>query len=182
MMARDFSCHRASSRWISSHVRTDNLIRILSAFRTVAIAFFPRIFVSAIEHNAPSPDSTPCLGISRSERHFSELRNVPLAEALKTMDLNRLNGLETIDLRPLPPWRVDAFAEIQIEPDREIARERAETVRFTSGVIVYSDASGGEDHLGAAVVALDENQERPWIQYQSKWERWTAGRFMSQSS
>jgi hypothetical protein len=75
------------------------------------------------------------------------------------MDLNRLNGLETIDPRPLPPWRVDAFAEIQIEPGREIARERAETVRFTSGVIVYSDASGGEDHLGAAVVALDENQE-----------------------
>jgi hypothetical protein len=26
-------------------------------------------------------------------------------------------------------------------------------------VIVYSDASGREDHLGAAVVALDENQE-----------------------
>jgi len=75
------------------------------------------------------------------------------------MDLDRLNELETIDPRPLPPWRADAFAKIEIQSDREIARERAETARSTSDVIMYSDASGLEDHLGAAVVALDENQE-----------------------
>jgi hypothetical protein len=56
------------------------------------------------------------------------------------MDLNRLNELETIDPRPLPPWRADAFIEIEIETKRETARERADTVRTTSDIAVYSDA------------------------------------------
>ena len=67
--------------------------------------------------------------------------------------------METIDPRPLPPWLADAFTKIEIEPDREIARERAETTRSTSDVILYSDASGLEDYLGVAVVALDANLE-----------------------
>lgn len=75
------------------------------------------------------------------------------------MDLDRLNKLETIDPQPLPPWRGDAFTEIEIELDREIARERAEIAISISDIIVYSDASGRKDHLGAAVVVLDENQE-----------------------
>lgn len=37
--------------------------------------------------------------------------------------------------------------------------ERAETVRPKSDVIVYSDAYGWQGHLGAAVVALDDNLE-----------------------
>lgn len=47
----------------------------------------------------------------------------------------------------------------KLRSDREIARERAETARSTSDAIVYSDASGLEDHLGVAVVALDANLE-----------------------
>ncbi|OQD77995.1 hypothetical protein PENANT_c064G04783 [Penicillium antarcticum] len=58
------------------------------------------------------------------------------------MDVDRLNELETIDPRPLPPWRKDAFTEIKLEPDREIARERAASAKDTSDIIVYSDASG----------------------------------------
>lgn len=42
----------------------------------------------------------------------------PLAEALKTMDVDRLRELETIDPRPLPPWRTNAFTEIELENDR----------------------------------------------------------------
>jgi ribonuclease HI len=75
------------------------------------------------------------------------------------MDPSRLATLETIDLRPLPPWRAEAFAEIEVNSDRETARQRAETIRATSDLIVYSDASGREGHLGAAIVTLNENDE-----------------------
>jgi hypothetical protein len=75
------------------------------------------------------------------------------------MDLDRLAELETIDPRPLPPWRCEAFAEIEIEPDREVARERAETIGIRADVVVYSDASGRQGHVGAAVAALDDNLE-----------------------
>jgi hypothetical protein len=75
------------------------------------------------------------------------------------MNVDRLNDLETIDPRPLPPWRADAFTEIEIEPDRETARDRAETVRSTSDIVVYSDASECGGHLGATVVALNDKLE-----------------------
>jgi ribonuclease HI len=83
----------------------------------------------------------------------------PLAETLKTMDPSRLATLETIDPRPLPPWRAKEFAEIEIKSDQETARERAEIIRATSDLIVYSDASGREGHLGAAIVTLNESDE-----------------------
>jgi hypothetical protein len=69
---------------------------------------------------------------------------------LKTMNLDRLNDLETIDPRPLPPWRAESFTEIEIGSDRDTARDRAETVGSISDIVVYSDASGRESHLGVA--------------------------------
>ena len=75
------------------------------------------------------------------------------------MDPSRLATLETIGPRPLPPWRAEAFAEIEVKSDRETAKERAETIRATSDLIVYSDASGREGHLGSAIVTLNENDE-----------------------
>ena len=75
------------------------------------------------------------------------------------MDLERLNELETIDPRPLPPWRLDPFLEVEDNPDREVAREQAEAVRSTSDIVVYSDASGRDGHLGAAVVAFNDDME-----------------------
>jgi hypothetical protein len=80
-------------------------------------------------------------------------------EQLKTMDVDGLNELETIDLRPLPPWRKDAFTEIELEPDRETARERAVSAKNTLDIIVYLDASGHKSLLGAAIVTLDDNKE-----------------------
>jgi ribonuclease HI len=75
------------------------------------------------------------------------------------MDVDRLNELETIDPRPLRPWRKNASTEIELEPDRETARERAASAKDTSDIVVYSDASGREGHLGAALVALNDNDE-----------------------
>lgn len=78
---------------------------------------------------------------------------------MKTMDLARLDELETIDPRPLSPWRAEPFTEIEVGSDQKTARERAEAVWPTSAIVVYSDASGRESHLGAAIVALDNNLE-----------------------
>lgn len=75
------------------------------------------------------------------------------------MDLQRLDELETINPCPLPPWRAEAFTEIVVVLDREAAAERAETTQLTSDIVVYSDASGREGYLGAAVTALNGNLE-----------------------
>ncbi|KAJ5936528.1 reverse transcriptase [Penicillium verhagenii] len=81
-------------------------------------------------------------------------------QSIQVLHVDRLNELETIDSRPLPPWRTDAFTEIELERDREkSARERADCVRDTSEIVVYSDASGRKDHLGAAIVALNGHEE-----------------------
>jgi ribonuclease HI len=153
-----------------------SLIRILSAFRTVATT---TLEVEAnilpthlrLRHRAQRtiarlhtlPRDHPIWrALSRAQRRRDNMRSryrFPLAETLKTMDPSRLTALEMIDPRPLPPWRAEAFAEIEVKSDRETARERAETIRATSDLVVYSDASGREGHLGAAIVTLNENDE-----------------------
>jgi hypothetical protein len=79
-----------------------------------------------------------------------------MAEALKTMNLEKLDEQETVDQRPLLPWRAES-TEIEVRSDREMASERAETVRSISAIVVYPDAPGRECHLVAAVIALDHN-------------------------
>ena len=162
-------------------IQRSALIRILSAFRTVATSTLEvEAYVLPthlrLRHRAQNTiarlhtlplDHPIWSALQRAQKRRDNIGSharFPLAEALKTMSLERLNRLETIDPRPLPPWRPEAFEEIDIEPDREIARERAGTVRSTSDIVVYSDASGHHDHLGAAVVTLDKNQETTEIQ------------------
>jgi hypothetical protein len=152
------------------------LVRILSAFRTVATA---TLEVEAhilpthlrLRHRAQRtianlhtlPREHPIWNtLSRAQKRRNNIGSYarfPLAEAMKTMDLERLNELETIDPRPLPPWRLDPFVEIEVGSDREAAREQAEAIRSTSDIIVYSDASGRDGHVGAAVVALNDTME-----------------------
>jgi ribonuclease HI len=152
------------------------LIRIMSAFRTVASATLEveayvlpthlRLrrraqYTIARLHTLPRnhPIWSALLRAQRRRNNIGNYDRFPLAEALKTMDLQKLDELETIDPSPLPPWRAEPFAEIDVGSDRETAVERAETTRSTSDIVVYSDASGREGHLGAAVVALDSNLE-----------------------
>jgi hypothetical protein len=73
------------------------------------------------------------------------------------MNVDQLNKLEIINPRPLPPWQREAFIDISIKPDQEIAREDTKTIGSRSNIIVYSDASRREGHLGASVVALNDN-------------------------
>lgn len=157
-------------------IQRASLIRILSAFRTVATTTLEveayilpthlRLRHQAQRtvarlHTLPRDHPIWC-ALSRAQRRRDNMRSryrFPLAETLKTMDPSRLATLETIDPRPLPPWRTEAFAEIEIEPDRELARERADKARSHSDLVIYSDASGREGHLGSAVVTLNENDE-----------------------
>ncbi|THC87933.1 hypothetical protein EYZ11_012624 [Aspergillus tanneri] len=151
------------------------LIRILSAFRTVATTTLVEVHVLPTHlclrqraqntiarlHTLPR-DHPIWSALSRAQKcrnNAGSYACFPLAEALKTMNLERLNELEIIDPTPPPPWRAESFTEIEVESDWETARERAETVRATSDLIVYSDASGREGYQGAAVVALDDNLE-----------------------
>jgi hypothetical protein len=123
---------------------------------------------SDTEHNALSQDFTLPRGhpiwsaLLRAQKRRNNIGNYarfPLAEALKTMDLQRLNEQEMIDPSTLPPWRAEVFAEVEIGPDREIAAERAETARAASDIVVFSDALSREGHLGAAVAALNNSPQ-----------------------
>jgi ribonuclease HI len=49
-----------------------------------------------------------------------------------------------------PTWKAIPVATVP---------SRAETIRATSDLVVYSDASGREGHLGAAIVTFNENDE-----------------------
>jgi ribonuclease HI len=157
-------------------VQRASLIRILSAFRTVATTTLEveaHVLPTNLRlrhraqhtitrlHTLPRnhPIWSALLRAQKRRNNIGNYARFPLAEALKTMDLQRLDELETIDPSPLPPWRAEPFAEIEIGTDRDTAVERADTTRSTSDIVVYSDASGREGHLGAAVVALDGNLE-----------------------
>lgn len=120
------------------------LVRVLSAFRTVAtetLEVEARILLThlRLRHRAQRTIArlhTLPRAQNRRNNVVSYAR-FPLAEAMRTMDVDRLNELETIDPHPLPPWRTNPFAEIELEPDREKARQRAESSRDTSYVVVY---------------------------------------------
>lgn len=152
------------------------LIRILSKFRTVATTMLEvEAYILPTQlrlrhraqrtiarlHTLPR-DHPIWSALSRAQKRRNNVGSYarfPLAEALKTLDIDRPNQLETIDPRPLPPWRMAAFTEIELELDRETAREKAESARDRSDIVVYSDASGRKSHLGVAIVALNDNEE-----------------------
>ncbi|GAA93218.1 reverse transcriptase [Aspergillus luchuensis IFO 4308] len=157
-------------------VQRTALIRILSAFRTVSTAALEvesyilpthlrlkqRGQIVAARFST-LPDDHPVHGvISRAKERSTYIGSgarFPLAETMRTMDLGRLQVLETIDPKPHAPWRSQPFTEIEIEPDREKAQANALAQQSTTSITVFSDASGKENQLGAAAVALDHNQQ-----------------------
>ena len=78
---------------------------------------------------------------------------------MKTMRLEQLDGLKTINPKPMTPWKPSGFVEIDIEPDREKVKDKATALQASSNMVVFSDASGQNNHLGAAAVMLEYNQE-----------------------
>jgi hypothetical protein len=49
------------------------------------------------------------------------LRPEPARGGLENNEPEEAAGIEKIDPNPLPPWRREAFSEVEIEPDRGIA-------------------------------------------------------------
>jgi hypothetical protein len=75
------------------------------------------------------------------------------------METNRLRTLETINSTPQPPWQTPAFAEIDIEPDREKAKDKALARLNGADIAIFSDASGQRNELGVAAVLLDQSHQ-----------------------
>jgi ribonuclease HI len=152
------------------------LIRVLSAFRTVAtttldveacvlpthlrLRYRAQNTITRL-HTLPQkhPIWSALRRAQRRRNNRGSFARFPLSDALKTMNLERLQEIEMIDPTPLPPWRKEAFSEIEIESDRELAIGRAETAQATADIVVYSDASGRHGHLGAAAVVLNNSLE-----------------------
>ena len=150
------------------------MIRILSAFKTASttaleIESYMLPTHLRLKHRAQIlaarlstlPNDHPARAVVERakirSRHIGLGHRFPLAETLRTMDLDRLQALETIDPKPQPPWQTPAFMEIGIEPDREKAQAESLVRQAAPGITVYSDASGQQDNLGAAAVALDKD-------------------------
>ncbi|KAF4228839.1 hypothetical protein CNMCM8980_000121 [Aspergillus fumigatiaffinis] len=155
-------------------VQRTALTRILSAFRTVstqALEVESYTLPTRLRLKQRSQIVAACLStvpehhpihdvMVRARTRSTHVRahsQFPLAETLRIMDLRRLQALETIDPKPLAPWREQPFVEIEIEPDREKAKESAATRRAMPGITIFSDASGQQNQLGAAAVALGED-------------------------
>jgi ribonuclease HI len=77
---------------------------------------------------------------------------------MKTMKVEQLDGLETIDPTPITPWESPPFIEIDIEPERDKANEKATALLASPRAVIYSDASGKKGLLGAAAVTVDREQ------------------------
>jgi hypothetical protein len=152
------------------------LTRILSAFKTVATQTMEveahvlptRLRLKKRAQNVITslytlPDSHPIHNVlmraKRRSQNVGSSARFPLAESMKTMDLERLDALETIDPKPLRPWSPPAFAEIRIDLDRDRASDNAAALLAEPGAVVYSDASASQDHLGAAAVILNHIME-----------------------
>ncbi|KAJ5244713.1 hypothetical protein N7489_004809 [Penicillium chrysogenum] len=143
------------------HLRTVQraaLIRVLSAFRTVATTTL------SVEAHTAYPTPKTCYmerttsGPEETQQSWI-VRRAPLSEALETMNLERLQEIEMI-ATPLP---------------LEITLERAEAARSTAENVVYSGASGREGHQDAAAAVFDESLETSdSIQVQvGPMERWS---------
>ncbi|EED12026.1 endonuclease/reverse transcriptase, putative [Talaromyces stipitatus ATCC 10500] len=158
-------------------VQRSALIQILSVFKSVATTTMEvELFTLptrlrlrqraqiTIVNLLTLPWDHPIQGVlSRARRRRDNPGNgsaprFPLAESMKTMGLKQFSGLETINPKPTAQWKLRAFKEIDINPDREKARKNAAALLTNPHRVVYSDASGHDNHLGAAAVVLDRNQ------------------------
>ncbi|GCB28319.1 hypothetical protein AAWM_11204 [Aspergillus awamori] len=72
------------------------------------------------------------------------------------MDLHRLQALETIDPKPLAPWREQTLAEIEIEPNQEKAKKNAAARRDMPGT--SQRASGLLKTQSSATTTTEEDR------------------------
>ncbi|KAI3043038.1 hypothetical protein CBS147353_11848 [Aspergillus niger] len=161
-------------KWLDT-VQRSALIRILSAFRTIATATMEvETYVlpthlrlkqrvqEVIVKLCTLPRSHPVHDVlSRARRRRDNVGarcRFPLAESMKTMKLEQLDGLETIDLTLMTLWEATPFVETDIESDRDKAQEKATALLASPSAVIYTDTSGKKGILGAAAVIVDRGQ------------------------
>lgn len=150
-------------------VQRTALIRILSALKTVStpaleveshvlpthLRLKQRAQIVAARLSTLPKDHPAHAVVVRAATRSTHLKpghRFPLAETLRIMEPARLQALETINPNPQPPWQIPAFAEIDIELDREKAKDNALARQNGTGIAIFSDASGQHNELGAAAV------------------------------
>ncbi|THC94016.1 hypothetical protein EYZ11_006525 [Aspergillus tanneri] len=139
-------------KWLDT-VQRSALIRILSAFRTTATATMEvETYIlpthlrlkqraqNVIVKLYTLPRSHPIHDVlSRARRRRDNVGarcRFPLAESMKTMKVEQLTGLETIDPTPTTPWNAPPFVEIDIKADRDKAKENATTLLSSPGRVI----------------------------------------------
>ena len=149
------------------------LIRTLSAFRTVSTqalevesyTLSTRLRLKKCAQLVAASRSTvpeyhPIHDVMARERTRStDLGHhcyFPLAKILRIMDLHRLQALETIDPKPLAPWREQTLAEIEIEPNQEKAKKNAAARRDMPGT--SQRASGLLKTQSSATTTTEEDR------------------------
>lgn len=153
---------------VLASVQRAALLRIISAFRTVATQTLEvechilpthlrlkRRAQEVIARLCSLPQDHPLAKVvDRTKRRVKVKQGLkfPLAEVMKTLDIGKLEALETIDPRPTAPWLELPLQQVEIIQDRDQALAKAEDLGRDNQATIFTDASAKDGMLGAGIV------------------------------
>lgn len=165
----------AKSRWQITALNTVQrpaMIRILSAFRTVATQALEaetfllpthlRLWQRAKEVMTKLltlPKTHPIAGVLhkalKSRSYPGSEARTPLLRSLRTLRQEQLAKLKTISTCPEGPWEDSPFDLICTDTDQTAAKEEVLKAMRDPATVIFTDASAKDGILGAAVIMLD---------------------------
>lgn len=98
--------------------------------------------------------------VKQQVKHKGTKWSTALIQMMRSMQLEGLDFVETIDPARLVPWSSPTFNAITIEHDKMQALEDAAETMQTSDRVIFTDASVNDSGAGVAVVMLDHNHGR----------------------
>jgi ribonuclease HI len=167
----------AKNKWQITALNTVQrpaMIKIISAFRTTATQALEAETFLLLTHLRLAQRAkdvlTKLLTLPRAHPIMQTLNRAiksrlypkheartPIQRAVKTLNEDQLEAMESIDTCPSPPWQEPPFARICAEMDLRTVREEVSKVMRDPTTVIYTDASAKEGNLGAAVIMLDTN-------------------------
>ncbi len=167
----------AKNKWQITALNTVQrpaMIKIISAFRTVATqALEVETFLlpthlrlaqrakDVVTNLMSLPETHPIAHLlSRAIKLRSLSKHTartPIQRAVKTLNEDQLEAMESINTCPSPPWQESPFTRIYADTDPRTAMEEVSKVMRDPTNAIYTDASAKDGYLGAAVVMLDTN-------------------------
>lgn len=156
-----------------NRVQRDALLRVLTAFKNVAtqtLEVETYVPSTALRFKRRGQDVAASLftlpkdppiwdALERACRRAvakGDAARLPLAQVIKTISIEQLRALETIEMRPLHPWRESSASWIDIHGDRYQAKELVAKLALTPTTVVYTDASSRSSNVGGAAVTLND--------------------------